>query len=74
MGNVKIANLLIKFHANVDLQDEAGDYALLKAVQRSHYNVSELLLKKKAKSDLIRDRDGKSAASILEENYAREVR
>ena len=73
-GDLKIVDLLIKHGADVDLRDGEGYYALLTAVERQHYNVSRLLLKKKAKSDLIRDRDGKSAAIILKENYAREVR
>mmetsp|Transcript_24651 Transcript_24651/g.31871 ORF Transcript_24651/g.31871 Transcript_24651/m.31871 type:complete len:462 (+) Transcript_24651:410-1795(+) len=62
-GSLSIVKLLLKYGANVDLQDENGRTALIWAVQHGHFEVSKLLVETGANKDL-RTKDDRSAAAM----------
>lgn len=62
--DTEVVNFLLKNKADVNLQDNDGDCALLSAVRKEKHGVAEILLNNGADIDL-RNREGESAASIL---------
>ena len=64
----RIAELLIRHHADLDLRDKQGKTALLHMINEQAYEISAILLQEKANPDSTDDH-GNTAARIIKDKY-----